>query len=465
MKAIVTVNFSLPAIDSINYNEKSSLQDFDIILFDPSFPYYSRIDFSGGGSCISIEDSESLKQSMSHWSNEIQESLKAGKNVFFLLNKYESDSMALGSVMDKKNHRTYQTTSVTNYDVLPISIRIRNSKGRKMVAVDSRFKQLVETFKDNSKYEVVIESNINEITLTNKNGNSVVGGILQVDDLPGKLILIPKLYFSEMVDYDEENEEDVWTKDAQVYTKKIVQQLIAIDDALQLNVQRTPKPDWIDNVELPEQVRLIDGKIRNDESEIEQIELQIEKLKIEKQNFESYTALLFENGELLEQAIESSLELMGYQSENFQDGDLEIDHIIVGPSGIRMIGESEGKDSSAIDIKKFRQLESNIGEDFEREEVEAPAKGVLFGNGYRLKKPKDRDDQFTKKCITNAKRLRTALVRTMDLYDVVLYLLKNPTDESYKKKCRDVLEETQGKIVNFPTVPDPKTSGAEAKGK
>lgn len=120
-----------------------------------------------------------------------------------------------------------------------------------------------------------------------------------------------------------------------------------------------------------------------------------------------------------------------------------------------MIGESEGKDSSAIDITKFRQLESNINEDFAREEVDSPAKGILLGNGYRLAEPAKRENEFTKKCLVNAARLGTALIRTRDLYDVVVHILDNPKDAAFKEKCRDAIEATSGELVTFPA-PDRK---------
>ncbi len=163
-----------------------------------------------------------------------------------------------------------------------------------------------------------------------------------------------------------------------------------------------------------------------------------------------YSHLLYETGKPLERAIEKSLKLLGYSVETLQIRDLEIDHVIVGPSGYRMIGESEGKDNNPIDISKFRQLESNIGEDFEREEVKEPAKGVLFGNGFRLSSPSERSEQFTQKSLTNARRLGSALVRTCDLYAVAVYLLDYPDNEAFREACREALENTVGGIVKFP---------------
>lgn len=97
-----------------------------------------------------------------------------------------------------------------------------------------------------------------------------------------------------------------------------------------------------------------------------------------------------------------------------------------------------------------RQLESNIGEDFEREEIEHPAKGILFGNGYRLTAPEARPEQFTQKSLTNAARLGSSLIRTTDLYPIALYLLDNPKDDAFKTACMTAIESTAGGIVEFP---------------
>lgn len=86
----------------------------------------------------------------------------------------------------------------------------------------------------------------------------------------------------------------------------------------------------------------------------------------------------------------------------------------------------------------------------DREEVDTPAKGILFGNGFRLTPPEEREEQFTTKCLVNAKRLGTALVRTADLYKVAVHILDKPGDEAFKEACRLAIENTTGEVVSFP---------------
>jgi hypothetical protein len=92
----------------------------------------------------------------------------------------------------------------------------------------------------------------------------------------------------------------------------------------------------------------------------------------------------------------------------------------------------------------------NIAEDLQRDEVSEPAKAVLFGNAHRLIDINEREEFFTDKCITAAKRTGTALVRTQDLFFVGQYL-NNNNDEIFKMRCREAIFSANGEIVVFPT--------------
>ena len=100
VKSVVCVNTKIPTgQDSLSYDSDGSLRDYDIIMFDPTLPHQGRIEFTGGGSCISIEGNAQLRRSMSHWSRELSDGLAAGKTVFILLSPYKDDHAATGSSM------------------------------------------------------------------------------------------------------------------------------------------------------------------------------------------------------------------------------------------------------------------------------------------------------------------------------------------------------------------------------
>lgn len=452
MKSIVTVNCELPTIDNyIGYSEGKSLIDYDIVLFEPTFPYYQRIDFSAGGSCVALESGKRLLESVRHWKKELGLALKAGKTVFFLLNAYKVDQVAVSSNSPRKGQRLYDTTQVTNYNILPINISVRNTRGKRFSSQNSNFKGLYEAIKNVVEYQVIIESDVEEKTFVSSDGINVVGSCMSFTSCSGHLVLLPHFDLSNMTERVDDKAQ--WTDEALRISHSVVGQMVELDSSIKNKTDVTPKPEWLDAVELPKEALVIEGEIDEVKNKVLLLQQSIEEKVVAKSKLLKYANLLFEKGILLEESITNTLGLMGYIVENYREGDLEIDHIIVGPSKIRMIGETEGKDTSAISITKFRQLESNINEDFEREVVDDPAKGILFGNGYRLQDPSAREGQFTEKCLKNAKRLGTALVRTSDLYDVALYLLNHPHDEEYKLKCRDALEKTTGEIVSFPETP------------
>jgi hypothetical protein len=232
--------------------------------------------------------------------------------------------------------------------------------------------------------------------------------------------------------------------------ERVLDAILAIDRTLRAGSSDTPSPSWTsqdDFVLASEQVL---------KHSILAVDGDIEKLLMRKADLEKQLAdegrlrrLLYETGRPLEQAIIEVLRLMGFNAEPFRETDSEFDAVFVSSEG-RFIGEVEGKDSKAINIDKLRQLEMNIQEDLARDEVTEPARGVLFGNAYRLQHPGERPAiHFSDKCIKAAKRTGTALVRTVDLFQVGR-ILKETGDGDYAIRCRLALLTQGGQVVLFP---------------
>jgi|AntRauTorckE6833_2_1112554.scaffolds.fasta_scaffold10405_2 hypothetical protein len=448
MKSIATINTQFPTVeDSLDYHSGASLLDFDITVFNPRFPYLSVQSFSSGGHCISIDSSKRTTASMQHWNRELLAALEAGKTVFVLLSELEDESFATGTSSPRKGQTTYHTTNVNNYSAIPVDINVRNAKGKKIIAKQQIFKPLLQVLQDIVEYQVVVKNEKISEGFVAKDG-SRLGGIFKLKDIPGNLVYLPYFNLEHMT--EETDDEEVWTEDALKKSHGIVTQLLEIDRVLRAEDDQTPAPDWVEDFERPAASDALEAKIGQLDTRIEKLEADKSKNLNELAELERHKILLFGTGPALESAIEEALKLLAYKVEGFREGDLEIDHVIESPDGFRMVGEAEGKDSSAVGISKFRQLESNINEDFERDNVDEPAKGVLFGNSFRLTEPSKREGDFTEKCYKNAARLGTALVKTADLYPVVLYVLNNPKNDSYRAECRDAIGNTKGNLVKFP---------------
>ena len=204
---------------------------------------------------------------------------------------------------------------------------------------------------------------------------------------------------------------------------------------------------------LGEKEKSLYDSINNNIKKIKIIQQKNEKLKIELEDERILKNLLFEQGKPLERAVIKALEILGYKAENYDDGDLEMDQVIVSPEKNRYIGETEEKDTKDVNITKFRQLVDALNADFAREEVTDRAFGILFGNAERLKEPEKRKLDFTTKCKSGAEREKIALVKTIDLFVIAKYLNENK-DGKFKKNCRNAIHNGLGKILVFPDIPN-----------
>jgi hypothetical protein len=164
----------------------------------------------------------------------------------------------------------------------------------------------------------------------------------------------------------------------------------------------------------------------------------------------SLRALLYEQGKPLEVAVLEALQLFGFQASGHNEGGSEFDAVFSSEEG-RFLGEVEGKDNRSVNIDKFSQLERNISEDFQRDEVSEHARGVLFGNAFRLRAPTEREQPFTAKCLAAAVRLKAALICTPDMFEPARYLKSSPSAE-YAEACRKAIFDAEGAIVVFPPV-------------
>lgn len=453
MRSIIPVNTLIPGHgDFLEYEDGKSLQDYDIVLFDPSFPYYPHDSFTDGSTALSVTSGKEILTNVRHWKHEISNAINDGKTVFVIVTENIDKTYKTGGSTTKGRTTTYNTSTVNNYTVLPTSFNVINSSGSKIQVVDDLFKDIYNTLKSHIAYKAYIPGKNGRQAFTNMSGSNTLGSVISIENKTGHIVLLPYFNLSNMTKESSEGEE-LWTNTALGIGNKLVKHLVEIDKVLRNELDSTPAPDWLEDMPVSIKVSTLSDQLLEIEEDIEEKEKQ-KTIKItEIDEAVSLKFLLYENGAVLEKAIDAVLVSLGYSVSNFREGSLEIDHVIVSPEGKRLIGETEGKDKSAIGISKFRQLESNINEDFDRETVTEPAAGILFGNGFRLIKPTEREKQFTDKCLTNAQRLGTVLVNTSDLYQIAIYLQDND-DEVYKKKCRSVLESSAGKIAKFPKIPN-----------
>lgn len=311
-----------------------------------------------------------------------------------------------------------------------------------------------------SEYNIVMSADEIRPCLVTKAGNKTVGGIIKGKNSSGVLLLLPDLGFDRDEFYqDNDYDESEWTDEATRFAARLIGAVVALDKTIKSEGEHTPEPGWAQAPEYslrPES--FINAQLLKLEEEMEQLQRHKEELVEQLSAAGRLRGLLFEKGKPLESAIIDALKLLGFEAAPYKESESEFDVVFESAEG-RLIGEAEGKDAKSINVDKLRQLSMNVHEDLQREEVSQAAKGVLFGNAFRLSPVDERGPSFTDKCLSAALTTSTALVSTTDLFRAASYLA-NGNDETFALDCRKAIITATG-LVKFPSASsneEPNTS-------
>lgn len=463
-KNVLTIGLDLASeqAEYAEFSSKVSLLDWDIVLFKPDIEEYIRghSQLYQGKPRLGDVKSFDLKESCEHWRREIKQAVEAGKTVFVFLPEPTEVYVDTGGRQYSGTGKNQRTTVVvepySNYHSLPVDIQKVVATGNSMKLVPKGGEVISgywAEFESLSTYQVVMSGSAVPACLTTKSGDKPVGAIYRMGAAQGTLLLLPDVDF-----YDEsymlDDDECSWSVEGQQFAGRLMACVVGIDKALRSASEKTPEPQWASDDAYVLQAELeLRGQLLQAERVLEEAQKDKESIVEKLGNAGSLRSLLFEKGKPLEFAIIDALGLMGFTVSQFQNAESEFD-VVFGCDQGRMVGEAEGKDTKAVNIEKLRQLAMNIHEDFAREEVENPAKPVLFGNGYRLSPLGERADPFTTKCHSAAASSSTALVFTPDLFPIAKYLHSN-NDIDFSRLCREAILLSTGRVV-FPAIPQPE---------
>ena len=466
-KRILTIGLELASADSqyASFQSKTSLLDWDIVLFKPQISEFTNYgDHFQGKPSLSESSSFRLKECCEHWRREIKQAVETGKTVVVFLSGLEEVYVDTGQRTYSGTGRNQKTTrhvaEYNNYNAIPAALSPVSATGSAM-KLSARGGELIAPywaeFEGDSKYHVILADVKVPACIVTRTGDKAVGALYRSKVSAGTLLLLPDIDFYPDSFLKEKGDKQTWTAAAEKFAGRMISTVVALDHTLRSATEITPEPAWATE---PKFVLGAEGALRaqllDAERQVEEAQKRKEQLAEQLRSAGAYRALLFEKGKPLENVIIEALRLLGFRAAPFKESDSEFDVVFESEEG-RLIGEAEGKDNKAVNIDKLRQLSMNIHEDLQRESVTAPAKPVLFGNGFRLQPLNDRPDPFTEKCHSAAATSSTALVFTPDLFWPVQYLLSN-SNADYAKACRQALLSSTGRVA-FPASP----SGAQVQ--
>lgn len=455
-KRIICIGISLPGLENFAYGSDQSLLDADIILFQPNFGYLIST-YQDGLPCCSVGSSRIWKNATSHWQHELATAVQNGKTVFVILNQYREIGVFTGqreySGTGQKRIGIPQYDIHSSYECLPIELPKVIPKGGDEIRFLNNpiFTSLWKELEDYLVFESYFDKPFGTPLFTTKSPSKTVGCLIRTED-GGHYVILPQILFPESFTVEKEYEES-WSEKALQLGKRLEKIIVDIDSELRKDIEAIPIPEWVkdDRFKMPKESELR-SVIDSFTHRIEELSQKNTEKVQELSDLQSLKFLLYGTGFPLQESVVEALRLLSYHAEGYNNGELELDQVIISPEGDRFIGETEGKENSQVDITKLRQLLENIQTDAERDEVAEEATGILFGNGYRTTAPGERKIQFTEKCLRSAVKKSVILIQTSDLFRIAQYLHDNQ-DEDFAAKCREAIKQSEGKIVEFPTPP------------
>ncbi|MGY4537498.1 hypothetical protein ACVW0P_001917 [Mucilaginibacter sp. UYNi724] len=471
MKNIATIGIEIPSVENnIKLNTYASLSDIDIAVFAPVIknPFYNLYESYmatnesyEGKKLYSKDFSPQIKEHARHWKNELSHFVNTGGTLFIILPKKEDFFIYSGtrdvSGSGRNQKITFHIEPFSNYKFLPFDdIKFKFVSGEYILPNSFLVNEFYSLFKEYMSFEAYFAKSPDNPLFFTKNKDRVLGA--KISSQKGDTIYLPNINFhvNKLLKHNEKTGRSSWNSMASKVGLSFVSNLIEIENTINKTELKTPKPNWLNTpqyelVEATKTITTIDLNLKK----IKDISIENERLQLVLIEQESLKDLLFETGKTLEKAVTKALIILGYTAENYDDGELELDQIIISPEGYRFIGECEGKDNKDIDISKFRQLLDGLNADFEKETIPEKAFGLLIGNPQRLTAPNERTLDFTKKCQQGAEREKIGLIKTSDLFAICKYIIEND-DSTFTIACRETIFKQLGKIVNFPVTPTAK---------
>jgi hypothetical protein len=206
-KLILSVGFLFPGgfKEFVPLHSRRSLLDADVIIFRPSIGPFNRVESQFQGK-PSLYDSASfeLKNAASHWRQQIQMALNAGKNVFVFFPKLEEVWVDSGvktySGTGRNARPTRHVDPFNNYQMLPtFADRILESVGTQM-KLNERSQLIADywrRFGTRSSYNVTFEGLKVAATITTAAGAVPVACSFGLSGGSGRVVGLPAL-----ADYD-----------------------------------------------------------------------------------------------------------------------------------------------------------------------------------------------------------------------------------------------------------------------
>jgi len=426
-------------ITNADFREAPSFHDFDVVLVDPNaiidllFQKAELTEVKAAVLTVNHDDTGSnqlIKRVIKQRKEETRRFLNLGRLLICIL-RLPFIAYLCSHTYDAPNPKN-EDNWVNTYDWFPLEY-LRDSmisilpkgKGRKMRLVDPRssFAQYFSAFDNQLYYEACLDEEQKPYyfesfcTIAKSHGELPVAFSFNLEG--GQVVFLPPLEKPDL--------------------RKLAGVLLDCILANLGKIEESEPPSWLPSYKdsvpgLPQ----LDQQIGKLTADLQELDAQVSNIQQQKADKDKYLKLLYEQGKFqLEPVVRDAFSLLGFSVKEAEpsDGMLESDE------GAALL-EVEGKDNTQVDRDKYRQLLDYVDDD--ERQTQQLKKGILVGNGFRLRDPKERGQQFTKGAVDAATGGHFCLLTSEILFHLVCQVLEKPDNGELKTEIRKDLLATDG---------------------
>lgn len=462
-KNIASVGLYLPQeeIEYVELSSKKSLLEYDIVFFYPDMGEFFASDNYNGVRCYAQSESAVVSDVITHWRTQLHNAYSAGRTIIVFLPAKKDFYVHTGEKNFSGTGRSRVTTNIVsisdNYKLIPIQFSSLTTAEGTRTEFASDYEPLKEHWailKGLFVYRAYFDHASAQPVLNVKATKNMVAARMQ-NDAGGSLLVMPDFAFDfvdewieleapEGTDAEREEPEGDWSPRSLQAGNALIRFALSADAWAKGGAEALASPEWANHADytLPlEEDSLL--KIADIEGKIGVLKDQLGEQNARLSASRKAKALLYGKGPPLESAVRDFFQALDIDAQQEVGPNIEFD-VVFTVNDIKVIGEVEGKDNKAIAVDKISQLERCIQEDFAREETTTFAKGILFGNAFRVEDPALRGAVFTDKVVSASLRSGIVLVDTRELFSVLRTVMRTGNAEAGREFVRQMIAHPGG---------------------
>jgi len=425
-------------VDSFDWWQKlPNLSDYDIVILDTSrITHFWLIagrlgNWKGGGRVVSDvnEQDKAIRSNLALINRKILEILEFDVTIYVLYEPPISVNYGLGKI--------FYTD-----DWCPISIKPYPEKGKTIIVKDNSYEEYFRDFEGWEYYFVSDSIDMGKLKTYYESKYKVVELLEPIATNKVEKPLAIELGFHFFNWEDEKRDSINYTSRKTGGTLTLLpitgtyETLALIEILLQRTkeVKETPRPTWVNKIEIPGEAS-VKAEIVKENKKLEEQTRKVKELGDSLAEIEKYKRLLYATGLELQEICKLTLEKIGAKTKPSP----VTDEFMIEVNGKEALVEVKGNTKS-ITKDDLAQLIADLAQQIKAANSPGIIKGILIGNAWRGLSLDERDnkDVFTRHVVDYAEAQNIGLLSTVELFNAYCKIIGRP-------ECRP---EILDKIIN-----------------